>query len=213
LPHGITRFFISFLGRYTFSGKQGISFLQVLSICKYLIWCSTNSLTGMSEKKRLTIGVTVNLEHYENLRVDVEGEVENDQDANELVRFLDRTLAGFGRADPATAKRVDSYRERVLSSRPIGSTCYTGVCALPENLTPYISPTEGTVLKDPKSPPTPSGLPGGKDTDRQGSLTMNNPDTPFHCDACGAPVSAAEKKASQLFASKTLCKTCLKTAR
>jgi len=167
----------------------------------------------MTNNKRLTIGVTVNLEHYENLRIDVEGDVNDDRDAEELVRFLDRTLARLGRADPATANRVDSYRERVLSSRPTGSTCHNGVCTLPENRTPDVSPTDGTVMKDPKSSPTPSGLPGGKDTGRQSPVTMNGQGTPFHCDACNAPVSAAEKKASQLFAARTLCKTCLKTAR
>lgn len=72
----------------------------------------------MSAKKHLTIGITVNLEHYENLRLEVNGEVETQEDAGRLVEYLDGVLAGMGRNDPDTMKRVDSYRTRVLMNVP-----------------------------------------------------------------------------------------------
>ena len=68
----------------------------------------------MGGPKTLTIGVTVNLEHYENLRLEVSGEVDSPEDAEEISRFLDTILVRFGRSDPATAERIDSYRRRVL---------------------------------------------------------------------------------------------------
>ncbi|KLK89294.1 hypothetical protein SZ63_02375 [Methanoculleus sediminis] len=72
----------------------------------------------MSSKKEVTIGITINLENYENLRLEVEGDVETQEDADDLITFLDGILARLGRGDQATAERVDAYRRRVLAARP-----------------------------------------------------------------------------------------------
>jgi hypothetical protein len=69
----------------------------------------------MVSKKKLSIGITVNLENYENLRIEVDGEVATREDAEALVAYLDEVMAGMGRSDPATARKIDSYRSRVLS--------------------------------------------------------------------------------------------------
>ncbi|HOB18997.1 MAG TPA: hypothetical protein PKK74_09980 [Candidatus Methanoculleus thermohydrogenotrophicum] len=74
----------------------------------------------MSRKREVTIGVTINLENYENLRLEVEGDVETNEDVDDLVTFLDGVLAKLGRGDPVTAERVDAYRRRVLTLRPAG---------------------------------------------------------------------------------------------
>ena len=66
-------------------------------------------------RKILTIGITVNLENYENLRLEVQGEIGNDGDTEELVAFLDGMLARLGHGDEATAERTDAYRRRVLA--------------------------------------------------------------------------------------------------
>ena len=71
----------------------------------------------MTPGKRLTIGVTVNLERYENLRVAVEGDVETVEDGENLARYLDDVLAGFGKNDPETEKQIANYRFRVLPGR------------------------------------------------------------------------------------------------
>ncbi|MDN7025337.1 hypothetical protein FGU65_10605 [Methanoculleus sp. FWC-SCC1] len=70
----------------------------------------------MSDKKEVTIGITINLENYENLRLEVEGKVESQQDADDLIAFLDGMLARLGRGDAATADRIDAYRRRVLAT-------------------------------------------------------------------------------------------------
>ena len=67
-------------------------------------------------RKILTIGVTINLERYENLRLEVQGEVGKEGDTEELVTFLDGMLARLGHGDEATAERVEAYRRRVLAS-------------------------------------------------------------------------------------------------
>ena len=74
----------------------------------------------MPAPKKLTIGVSVNLQRYENLRLTVEGEVETEEDAEDLARYLDHVLARFGRNDPETASQIDRYRERVM---PVEGTC------------------------------------------------------------------------------------------
>ncbi len=65
-------------------------------------------------RKILTIGITVNLENYENLRLDVQGEVGEDGNAEGLISFLDGMLLRLGHGDEATAERMEAYRRRVL---------------------------------------------------------------------------------------------------
>ena len=66
-------------------------------------------------RKILTIGITINLENYENLRLEVQGEVGDDGNTEGLVSFLDGMLARLGHGDDATAERVEAYRRRVLA--------------------------------------------------------------------------------------------------
>jgi hypothetical protein len=69
----------------------------------------------MAQRRNLSIGVTVNLENYENLRLEVSGEVCGDGDEEELITYLDTILSRLGRGTPETAERVDSYRKRVFT--------------------------------------------------------------------------------------------------
>lgn len=105
----------------------------------------------MQSRKTLVIGVTINLEHYENLRLEVSGEVESIRDAVDLAAYLDDILGGLGRQDPATADRIDSYRRRVLA-RDTGRTppetavgCHEGVCPLPADILAEVAETPRAV--------------------------------------------------------------------
>ena len=88
----------------------------------------------MARKKEVTIGITINLENYENLRLEVEGDVETHEDVDDLITFLDGILARLGRGDQATAERVDAYRRRVLAARPAAPRV-----PLPEKETPELA--------------------------------------------------------------------------
>jgi hypothetical protein len=71
--------------------------------------------------KKLSIGVTINLDNYENLRMELEGDIDDEKDAGELVSFMDTILSGMGRGDSYASERIDTYRRKVLSqpvSRP-----------------------------------------------------------------------------------------------
>ncbi|RPJ53992.1 MAG: hypothetical protein EHJ95_01130, partial [Methanobacteriota archaeon] len=69
----------------------------------------------MAGRKTFSIGITINLDNYENLRLDVSGEVDDQNDTEEYIRFLDQTLERLGRGNLNTAARVDSYRRRVFN--------------------------------------------------------------------------------------------------
>lgn len=177
----------------------------------------------MGSGKNLTIGITVNLEHYENLRLEVSGEVEREGDATELVRFLDEVLGRLGQDDPATKDRVESYRRRVLASglrpeRPdttvmsqqggikedkVSATSVLAVAESPgttasaqDSKQPFSPDITGTGERDDSPPPAPASTPAG------------NGETV--CESCGAAITAAERKMSQLFTGKDLCKGCMK---
>jgi hypothetical protein len=276
-------------------------------------------MSSMRSRKTLVIGVTVNLEHYENLRLEVSGEVESMHDADDLIGYLDEVLGRLGREDLTTAGRIDSYRKRVLARADketlpaAASGCHDGVCPLPADLlsevvgpvssspatrrrtqpapvTPPVplSPsggeTSGGPLQGYPAPPgkptkplpdSPADAPGvrdqpgteappgaiprtssrfsgisGKIPSPAGANALSSPPTlsphpapgtPVEgskpllekepiltpdahkanakgplppgsqaCDLCSAPITEAERKTSQLFTSKNLCRTCMK---
>jgi hypothetical protein len=157
----------------------------------------------MAGPKTLTIGVTVNLEHYENLRLEVSGEVDSPEDAENLSRFLDTILERFGRNDPATAERVNSYRRRVLP----GSA---GIVADGIGSTETLQQTTNNVTGN-KQEIVP-GIPviSRVSATAPGPATASGATAVITCASCGAPVSPAEQKMSQLFTSRTLCRVCMK---
>ena len=174
----------------------------------------------MGSGKNLTIGITVNLEHYENLRLEVSGEVEREGDATELVRFLDEMLGRLGQDDPATRDRVESYRRRVLASalrpeRPEvtvigqqGGTKEEGKSAT----VPLIGESTGATASVQESKrPFPPDITGNEERDKRIPPTPASAGTgEILCESCGAVITAAERKMSQLFTGKDLCKSCMK---
>jgi hypothetical protein len=118
----------------------------------------------MPAPKKLTIGVSVNLQRYENLRLAVEGEVTTDEDAEDLALYLDRVLARFGRNDPETATQIDRYRQRVMpvsgaggEPEPAPASSSGPPCGEPADATPAV--TSGTGFS-PVLSPGPVAAPG-----------------------------------------------------
>ena len=76
--------------------------------------CSTSPHTPgrmWSGETRLVIGVTVNLENYENLRVEVSGAT---ADRDQLIQYLNETLGKFASKSEITRKQIENYKRRVL---------------------------------------------------------------------------------------------------
>ncbi|MGC9435013.1 MAG: hypothetical protein ACP5C4_02830 [Methanomicrobiales archaeon] len=241
----------------------------------------------MNANKRLNIGITVNLDNYENIRLEADGEVETEEDAMELVAFLDGVLGRMGRGDEKTAGRIDSYRRRVLTPA-IGGKATTpapertpapapaGVREAEPHPAPEATPPE-TVAPGPEAaptrageeamaappvtpaspppraaappapepetappapapektppapepgqkpagkPPAPAKVPAaepGPKTAPEKTPPAGEPETAAAsatgevCEECGGPVTAAQKKVSQMFLGRTLCKKCMPT--
>lgn len=166
----------------------------------------------MSGPKTLTVGITVNLEHYENLRLEVSGEVATHEDALDLARFLHEILGTYGVSDPATRERIENFQKRIFPQVSINTDshaieCTAGVCPLPEReghgvdagpVTPartIATPTPSLNTIPPVPTTTESGIADG---------------AVITCEDCGAAVNPAEQKMSMLFTSRTLCRKCLK---
>ncbi|WP_165076988.1 hypothetical protein [Methanogenium sp. MK-MG] len=157
--------------------------------------------SSMTPGKRLTIGVTVNLERYENLRVAVEGDVNTREDAEMLARYLDDVLAGFGKNDPETEKQIANYRFRVLPGR--------GDAA------------DDTVLSERGKRDAESyvhaGMPVQSDTQTGGVMESGacapavpaQAETSLFCADCGVSISKQEDKLGRIFVDRPLCRACL----
>jgi hypothetical protein len=175
-------------------------------------------MTGMGTRKNLTVGVTVNLEHYENLRVEVSGEVESEEDAKGLVDYLDGILGTLGRGTPETAKRVDSYRERVFFRHPPGISepveCQAGVCALPKEIIEEMMEAPPASQHAAPEQPLPATKPPAAKADKPELVSIADAATQgppvVTCEECGVSVTPAEQKMSQLFTSRVLCRKCMK---
>jgi hypothetical protein len=147
-------------------------------------------------RKCLTIDITVNLGRYENLRLEVEGEIASGSDAGDLVAFLDETLARLGRGDAETAQRIDSCHRRIfmLTTGSPGSYVaeYTPRPAPPEVARPevqfYLKPLKKTPL------------------DMQGQGQVSTP----KCEKSDVRITSSEEKVCQFFTRTSLCRKCLK---
>lgn len=180
----------------------------------------------MPAKKTLTLGITVNLDNYENLRLEVSGEVESEKDADELAGFLDSTLARLGRGDEATAERVDAYRRRVFSTKPVeapmppqpeegGQTVLVPIEAVeeePSEATPAPEPAPVAPPEPASEPvlePTPTPAPTPEPAPQPRTEEPHAPAAAAVCEECGGPVTKTQKQMSQLFLNRTLCKACM----
>ena len=169
----------------------------------------------MSRKKEVTIGITINLENYENLRLEVQGDAETHEDVDDLVSFLDGMLARFGRGDPVTAERVDAYRRRVLALRPTKPEAQAPRVETVASMAPVpagpgsvqqniegTSPAPHTIeAAAPPAPKQPEPGPAGAKPPAAGEGEV--------CETCGAEVTKSQAKLSNLFMNKTLCKKCM----
>jgi hypothetical protein len=154
----------------------------------------------MEGQRTLSIGITVNLENYENLRLEVNGPVQTEGDADELISFLDSILQKFGQGDLSSKERVEAFRRRILPARPGRAEKEEDVASAREaGGPPHKAPATAQEVLPQQVNPVKLSPSDTKET--AGGPT---------CEECGVPVKPAEQKMSMLFASRTLCRKCLK---
>jgi len=110
--------------------------------------------------KEMTLGATINLQNFENLRIEIKTNVNDANDIAQTKQLLDNILGTYGRNDPVVAKHIDSYRTRVLSGKTTETT--------PENCEAKGTKACDTCPEAPKKEPT-HGVDGRK------RMTFNKP--------------------------------------
>ena len=137
--------------------------------------------------KSATIGGTINLGNYDNFRFEFGAEIASSEDYLELVRFTAGSLIGqFRTADENTQTIIRAYVARL--------------CSIEEEDVPCL----GTPAPEPapSAPPTP-------EASAPAAAVTAPPEGFSICVECGEAVPANQAKLSQLFQSKTLCKSCM----
>jgi len=189
----------------------------------------------MSDKKEVTIGITINLDNFENLRLEVEGKVDSQQDADNLIAFIDGMLAKLGRGDEATAERVDAYRRRVFEKgiegirqakettpakepapeeAPAEAVAVDEASAVPEEPQQIETTPEKTCptaeFIEAAIPPAPQERQPEPAPSGDAAVAKSTPaEGTAACETCGAAVTKQQAKISQLFMGRTLCKKCM----
>ncbi len=76
----------------------------------------SEELLPLSGRYILRLGGTCSLDGYENLKLEIEGDVDpkNIAEREALIRYWDDTLGLFGRNSPVTKDKIDSFRRRVI---------------------------------------------------------------------------------------------------
>jgi hypothetical protein len=147
--------------------------------------------------RSITIGCTINLERYENLRVDV-----TDDDADRAISAICETLDRLG-SDPKTADAIRSYRQRVF-----------GVSEIPQEHTGTQQESTGDAEDcEPEqiaTSPTPEHTPPEKPAQKRTTERIIDPATlPRVCDKCGVELKESEAVASAVYANGAVrCVAC-----
>lgn len=176
----------------------------------------------MSDKRTVTISVTINLGNYENLRLEVSDTAETTEEAGELRRFLAGVLDGFA-SNNATAKAaVEKYRERILDEAAEEVPEPVEEERAPEDMMfsfPEETHTEPVSISEPLPEPTPEPLPVQEaepeplrvpePAPAPAAAAEEQPE--FFCEKCGIPVTKLQHDVSKLFYRKILCKDCIKS--
>lgn len=148
--------------------------------------------------KSISIGCTVNLESYENLRVDI-----TDTDADRALALMDETLARLGRSDPKASAAIDSYRQRVFGGRE-HTESHT------ETHQESTDTAQDCASEPISTPPIVEDTPEKKPSQKGNVERIIDPATlPRVCDKCGVELKESEAVSSAVFANgKVRCVAC-----
>jgi hypothetical protein len=189
----------------------------------------------MTSSKSVSWSALVNIGNNESLALTVSGEAANPDEARDIFAFACGQLLGVANsADEATAPLIRAYVSRLVQTeeaRPveqdapaptlkkeawepkITKSSYDARQTAKQDTVPATPPTiaeqaaaaVAQCIKPPATTPDPA--PSAPPTPE--ASVSGAPKSGEVCANCGAAVSASQAKLSQLFQSKTLCKSCM----
>jgi hypothetical protein len=141
----------------------------------------------------IILGASVPMANGSTVTLSVSGHIENERDCDDAVVIFSRKLLKYTNSasdeDRLTVRQVVSS----ITSTPLDKVPDVGA---PSSATPAPLPTPEPAKPAPQPATT---APAPKPAAPEGGV----------CEGCGAPVTKSQAKLSQMFMSKTLCKTCM----
>ena len=151
----------------------------------------------MTSSKSVSWSALVNIGNNESLALTVSGEAANPDEARDIFAFAIGQLIGVANsADEATAPLIRAYVSQLVQTEEARPVEQDAAPATPPSAEEQAAAAVAQCIKPPATAPkepAPSAPPEGF------SL----------CAECGEAVPANQAKLSQLFQSKTLCKSCM----
>jgi len=157
----------------------------------------------MLNNKRISIDCTINLGNYENVRVGVEGDAEDQKDVVQLIDFLEASLKHFGHGKVETREFIEAYCKQVLARKKTISEFHSGgdtgekKPASSGSPVPVVITAQPSVLSEKKDPPATAGP-------EKKSKSPENP--PAFCSVCETPLSVMQRRISMTVFNRPLCK-------
>jgi hypothetical protein len=147
---------------------------------------------------KLTLGATINLGNYENLKIEVEGDCRTVEDIDEVRAMLVAEIKKSGRDDPEMAGRCDAYCNRVFGGGPVEALKPLAAAKAAETAPPTIAEPEKparplpAATVEPIDPDADSVTIDGKVYPRKKAAAA----APVKAEATPEPVAAPEPKAA-----------------
>ena len=176
----------------------------------------------MTSSKSVSWSALVNIGNNESIALTVTGEAANPDEARDIFAFACGQLLGVANsADEATAPLIRAYVSRLVQTeeaRPVEQDAPAPVPkkeAWEPKITKasYDARQANAAAKQDAVPATP---PSAEEQAAEAVARVVKPPAPAEtpaaedvCEKCGAPVPKQQAKLSQLFMSKTLCKSCM----
>ena len=172
----------------------------------------------MTPSKSVSWSALVNIGNNESLALTVSGEAANPDEARDIFAFACGQLLGVANsADETTAPLIRAYVSRLVQTEEARPVEQDAVPATPPSAEEQAAAAVAQCIKPPATAPdpAPSAPPTPEASAPAAAVTAplapkTAPPEGFSiCVECGEAVPANQAKLSQLFQSKTLCKSCM----
>lgn len=176
----------------------------------------------MTSSKSVSWSALVNIGNNESLALTVSGEAANPDEARDIFAFACGQLLGVANsADEATAPLIRAYVSRLVQTEEARPVEQDAPAPVPKKETwePKITKSSYDAMQTAKQDTAPAAPPSAEEQAAAAVARVVKPPAPAEtpaaedvCEKCGAAVPKQQAKLSQLFMSKTLCKSCMEAA-